>query len=93
MVQEMRFLICYSPDGTVRTLYKGAFDEGQFDDKSGLAWEIAKEDTSNKYYYYKGTFKNGVRPKHDISQKPLSKEEIMDIIESNELELDIRWSE
>ena len=50
-------MVKYFPDGLVRTLYVGAFANGQFEDQSGNAWMIGKNKPEESYSYYKGPFK------------------------------------
>lgn len=83
--------IKYNEDGTVKTLYKGGFINGLFHDESGKAWEIAELNDTNQYYYYTGAFIHGKRPRHEITQKPLMEEEIINLLESNQLNLDLLW--
>lgn len=75
-------MVKYFPDGLVRTLYVGAFVNGQFEDQSGNAWMIGKNKPEESYSYYKGPFKNG-NPVKDIKywQYNLTVEEINAILE------------
>lgn len=69
----------YFQDGTIRTLYVGNFVHGQFDDISGSAWIIGRENENTPYGLYNGRFVNGVQIDAHIDKfwnAPLSLEDI-----------------
>jgi len=61
--QRFSYEIIYNADRTIGTLYIGQFVGGDFDDNTGEAIEIVFDSSNdiNKYFCYKGTFKNGNR--------------------------------
>lgn len=70
------YLISFNSDKTIKTLYIGQFKNGAFHDQSGKAIEIVFDSSNdiNKYFCYKGTFKNGNRtgakPPYDYITQP-----------------------
>lgn len=68
-------------DGTVRTLYVGGFENGQFDDQSENAWMIGKLRIGAEYSYYQGPFKNGVSSQESrYWEEPITVERIEEIL-------------
>lgn len=87
------YYVSFTSDGFVKTLYVGDFKDGKFNDDSGEAWEIVFDTSNdiNRYFYYKGNFKNGIRDSEP--EKYISRAEINDIISAIQMEFELRWYE
>lgn len=86
------YFVKYSEDGYVKTLYCGGFVNGQFEDMSGDAWYIVKEDDTT-YMYYKGQFKGGYPAKdsESVFENYLSKDRILELVPDMEFNCEIEW--
>lgn len=101
--------ISYFGDGTtnVRTLYKGKFKDGYYDDSGNgaISWYITRERPNEKgeggtyYMYYTGRFQDGhpiderKRTSTDIFKPDITREFADDIISGEEFENEIVWDE
>jgi hypothetical protein len=84
------YLIKYDTDGTVLSLYKGQFLEGQPSDKTGQAFSIVYNNTADGAYYYNhGLFEAGYAKNHGTT--PLSYDEIMRCIENEGIDIPLHW--
>lgn len=86
------YLVRYSLDGTIKTLYMGKFVDGKFDDNTGNAWYITRNDDTD-YMYFKGIFKEGVtqQSKNSIFENNLSIQRINEIIEGINFNCKMNW--
>lgn len=57
------YLVKYDDNGKVVLLYKGGFEDGNMNDKTGKAWYVLWEGT--EYVYYNGNFEDGHRADND----------------------------
>ena len=86
------YLVKYADDGTVRTLYKGQFENGNFVDTTENAWYITKN-IETDYMYYKGIFRNGhpTKEKDYVFENPISQKRINEIIEGMTFDCELNW--
>ena len=70
-------------------LYVGNFINGEFNDKTGNAWEIVYADDSKQYAYNKGTF-NESRFTGD-NRKNVDINQIEEIIADYEFDCELNW--
>lgn len=86
------YLVKYADDGTVRTLYKGKFVNGDFVDDTGTAWYITKDEKTD-YMYYRGTFIGGhpANEEGDTFENPVSQERIDEIIGDMTFDCELNW--
>lgn len=73
----------------IRLLYVGNFINGEFNDKTGNAWEIVYADDSKQYAYNKGTF-NESRFTGD-NRKNVDINQIEEIIADYEFDCELNW--
>lgn len=87
------YLINYTSDGIIKTLYTGSFKDGKFNDFTGNAWEIVFDSSNNinKYFYYKGAFKNGNRIS-DEGIEYITQEQIDEIINGMVFGSELNWN-
>lgn len=74
------YLVKYKEDGDVSILYKGRFKDGDFQDTTGEAWFVSWGDQNDGYYHYKGKFNNGKHGKAPTPWKPMTQEQINDVV-------------
>lgn len=74
------YLVKYDYLGNVRYLYVGNIKNGVPDDQTGKAWSIAWGYDDDGYYYYKGTFSKGNHGKPPKNWRPMTQEEIDEIV-------------
>lgn len=86
------YLVRYAEDGTIKTLYSGCFKDGRFHDETGNAWEIVFDGSHNinKYFYYKGIFKDGNR-ENDKGIEYVSQEQIDEITKGMDFNCKLSW--
>lgn len=89
---DTAYIIKFSDDGYIRTLYKGRFKNGNFDDNTGNAWEIVFDSSNsiNRYFYYEGKFENGTR-ENNKELDYISQEEIDKIISGITFNCELKW--
>ena len=80
----------YNDDGTIKTLYRGDFSGGTFND-TGYAWDIAYVEETGYYVQNTGTFSDGSADKK--SNIPLSMEDINKIISQYEWDCELNWKQ
>lgn len=88
------YMVYFFEDGTVRLLYSGNFKDGTFEDNTGNAWYIVKENNTD-YMYYKGQFRNGKEyhnGKEELGPPPLTLEEIKKYIGDRQYKVELRWA-
>lgn len=87
------YMVKYADDGTIRTLYRGGFKNGSPDDQTGNAWQIVFDNSYNinRYFYYKGMFKNGKRVGRVSSDNYVEQVEIDQIIDSMTFACPLNW--
>lgn len=88
------YLVKYTREGYIRTLYVGKMKDGYFEDETNNAWYIVKEENTD-YMYYKGKFIHG-SPTHDkesIFINNISIEEIEKIMQDNNFNTGLCWYE
>ncbi len=83
------YYISYLSDGTIKTLYKGNFVKGLFNDDTGNAWQIKLD--NNRYFYYKGNFKNNNHVGEVTDDDYVTQEEINDIIKDMTFDCELNW--
>lgn len=86
------YLVSYTEDGFISVLYVGGFADGEYSDDTGNAWEIVFDGSNNinRYFYYRGKFRNGTRR---INEKLdyLTQEEIDAIVGNVKFDCDLNW--
>lgn len=87
------YLAKYSNDGTLRMLYVGNFKDGMPEDNTGKAWEIVFDSSNkiNKYFYFKGVFKNSKRQGKVTSRNYVTQEQINEIIKDMIFDCELNW--
>lgn len=78
-------------DGTVRSVYKGGFSKGYFDDTTGNAWNLVYWDEAGYYICNSGDFKDGTAVVFSPEKvDPDSKKEEIDKMS---VPFELRWKE
>lgn len=87
------YIVKYTKNGIIRTLYVGQFKDGLPDDSSGDAWQIVFDSSNNvnRYFYYKGLFKANKRQGKNPLLKYVTLEEIQEIIGDIEFHCELKW--
>lgn len=87
------YMVKFAEDGMVRTLYAGCFKNGYPDDETENAWQIVFDSSSNinRYFYYKGKFKNGNRKGRVTSDNYITLEEIRELIGGMTFGCELNW--
>lgn len=87
------YLVKYSKDGILRMLYVGNLKEGMLDDNTGQAWEIIFDSSNdiNRYFYYKGLFKNNKRQGEVTSNDYITQDQINEIIKDKVFDCELSW--
>lgn len=87
------YYVKYSDKGKVETLYIGNFKNGKFDDDTGNAQEIVYDASNNmnKYFYYKGIFKEGIRQGKVDASNYVTQKQIDKILEGIEFSCELKW--
>lgn len=78
------YLVKYNKSGKVRYLYKGIIKDGSANDNTGNAWSLSWGYADDGYYYYKGKFIDGERENTPKNWKPITQEEINEIVNSED---------
>ena len=91
------FLIAFFEDGSTRTIYKGRFKEGLFNDETDEAWYITMEkgEKPTSYMFFKGGFDLG-KPDQNRRKEftnPLTREQADTIIANQPFEDEVIWNE
>ena len=87
------YTVKYSENGIVRTVYVGKFKNGLPNDQSGNAWQIVFDNSNNinKYFYYKGSFKNNQRQGKVSSDNYVTQDEIDELIKGITFNCQLNW--
>ena len=87
------YTVKYSENGIVRTVYVGKFKNGLPNDQSGNAWQIVFDNSNNinKYFYYKGSFKNNQRQGNVSADNYVTQDEINEIIKGITFNCELNW--
>lgn len=87
------YRITYNNNGIIQMLYIGQFMDGQFNDKTGNALQIVWDDSvkPGRYFYYKGTFTDGVRDGKVSAKDYVTQEQINDILAGMEFDCELKW--
>lgn len=94
---DSAYLVAFFEDGSTRTVYKGRFKDGVFNDETGAAWYITMEkgDKRTPYMYFEGGFDSGKpnQNKRKIFINPITKKEADAIIADQPFKDEIIWNE
>lgn len=94
---DSAYLVAFFEDGSTRTVYKGRFKDGVFNDETGAAWYITMEkgDKRTPYMYFEGGFDSGKpsQNKRKIFINPMTKKEADAIIANQPFKDEIIWNE
>ena len=87
------YYVKYSKNGKVDILYIGNFKNGVFDDDTGNAKEIVYDTykNMNKYFYFKGKFKDNVRQGNVNETNYISQEQIDEILDGMKFNCELEW--
>ena len=76
-------------DGTVKSMYKGSFSKGYFEDATGNAWNLVYWDSEGYYICNSGVFKNGTAER--LSTLKVEPETMQDVIAEIDIPFELKW--